>query len=91
MVFSPSPALRRIRQLVRLIRKHPDLPAKTRNTPWRSPDLPHPELPHLDLPDPKLPDPERFMDSSAGRNASSDRTDTDWRQRRASCPGRIER
>jgi hypothetical protein len=86
MVFSPSPALRRIGQLVRLIRKHPDLPAKTRNTARPLPQRPGPELP-----DPELPDPEQFMDSSAGRNASSDRTDTDLRQRRASCPGRIER
>jgi hypothetical protein len=86
MVFSPSPALRRIRQLMRLIRKHPDLPAKTRNTARRLPQRPVPELPG-----PELPDPELFMDTSAGRNAISDRTDIDRRQRRASCPGRTER
>jgi hypothetical protein len=86
MVFSPSPALRRIRQFLRLIRKHPDLPAKTRNTARRLPQRPGPELP-----DPELPDPEQFMDSSAGRNASSDRTDIDPRLRRVSCSGRIAR
>jgi hypothetical protein len=71
---------------MRLIRKHPDLPAKTRNTARRSLDLSRPELPGLEL-----PDPEQFMDSSAGRNAISDRRDIDPRQRRASCPGRIAR
>jgi hypothetical protein len=86
MVFSPSPALRRIRQLLRLIRKHPDLPAKTRNSPWRSLQRPGPELPG-----PELPDPEQFMDSSAGRDAISDRTDIDPRQRHVSCSGRIAR
>jgi hypothetical protein len=96
MVFIPSPALRRIRQLVRLIRKHPDLGAKTRNIarhrPQRSgPEFPRPELPDLKLPDPKLPDPELFMDTSAGRNAISERTDRDSRRGRASHPGHIER
>jgi hypothetical protein len=96
MVFFPSPALRRIRQFVRLIRKHPDLSAKTRNTtgqrPQRSgPEFPRPELPDLKLLDPNLPDPELFMDASAERNTISDRTDLDSRRRRVSCPGRIER
>jgi hypothetical protein len=95
MVFSPSPALRRIRQLVRLIRKHPDLSAKTRNIvrhrPQQSgPELPRPELADLTPADPNLPDPELFMDTSAERNAISDQTDLDSRRRRASCPGRIE-
>jgi hypothetical protein len=96
MVFSPSPALRRIRQLVRMIRKHPDLRAKTRNIarhrPQRSgPEFPRLELPDLKLLDPKLPDPELFMDASAERNAISDRSDRDSPRRRASRPGRIER
>jgi hypothetical protein len=96
MVFFPSPALRRIRQLVRLIRKHPDLNAKTpniaRHRPQRSgPEFPRPELPDLKLLDPNLPDPELFMDASAERNTISDRTDLDSRRRRVSCPGRIER
>jgi hypothetical protein len=96
MVFFPSPALRRLRQLVRLIRMHPDLSAKTRNIarhrPQQSgPEFPRPELPDLKLLDPNLPDPELFMDTSAERNAISDRTDLDSPRRRLSCPGRIER
>lgn len=96
MAFIPFPALRRIRQLVRLIRKHPDLSAKTRNIArcrqqQFGPELPRPELPDLKLLDPKLPDPELFMDTSAERNANSDRTDLDSRRRRTSRPGRIER
>ena len=96
MAFIPSPALRRIHQLFRLIRKHPDLSAKTRNIarhrPQLSdPELPRPELADLQLLDPKLPDPELFMDISAEHNAISDRTDLDLPRRRADCPGRIER
>jgi hypothetical protein len=96
MVFSPSPALRRIRQLVRLIRKHPDLSAKTRNIARHrlqqsGPEFPRPELADVKLPDPNLPDPELFMDASTERNPISDRTDLDSRRRRASHPGRIER
>jgi hypothetical protein len=94
--FYPFPHLRRIRQLIRLIRKHPDLSAKTRNIARHRPLLSGPEFPRTELPDlklldPKLPDPELFMDTSAERNAISDRTDLDSRRRRASCPGRIER
>jgi hypothetical protein len=96
MVFSPSPALRRIRQLVRLIRKHPDLRTETRNITRHRPqqsglEFPRPELLDLKLLDPKLPDPELFMDASAERNAISDRTDLDSRRKRTSRPGRIER
>ena len=96
MVFSPSPALRRIRQLVRLIRKHPDLSAKTRNIARHRPRLSGPDfsraerpdlkLPDLNLLDPKLPDPELFMDTSAERNAIADQTDVDPHRRRTSCP-----
>lgn len=96
MVFFPSPALRRIRQLVRLIRKHPDLSAKTRNIARHrkqqsGPGFSHPELADLKLLDPKLPDPELFMDASTERSAISDRTDLDSPRRRASRPGRSER
>jgi hypothetical protein len=96
MVFSPSPALRRIRQLVRLIRKHPDPSAKNRNTaryraPQSGPEFPRPELPDIKLLDPNLPDPELFMDASAERNAISDRPDLDSPRKRASRPGRVER
>ena len=101
MVFSPSPALRRIRQLVRLIRKHPDLSVKTRNIARHRPQQFGPELrrpersdlkrPDLNLLDAKLPDPELFMDTSAEHNAIADRTDFDSARRRTSYPGRIER
>jgi hypothetical protein len=96
MVFIPSPALRRIRQLVRLIRKHPDLSAKTRNIARHrlqqsGPEFPRPELADLKLLDPNLPDPELFMDTSAERNAISDPTDLDSHRRRVGCPGRTER
>jgi hypothetical protein len=97
MVFSPSPALRRIRQLVRLIRKHPDPRAKNRNIARHRPQLSGPEFsraerPDLKLLDAKLPDPELFMDPSAECNAIAehndiaDRTDLDPRRRRTSCP-----
>jgi hypothetical protein len=94
MVFSPSPALRRIRQLVRLIRKHPDPSAKTRNIARHRPQVsgpPRPErlglkLPDLNLVDPKLPDPELFMDTSAERNAIADQTDVDSHRRRTNRP-----
>ena len=90
MVFSPSPALHRIRQLVRLIRKHPDLPAKSWNTARRTPQLPNTELPKLRLPELKLPelglpDPEQFVDSSASNNVVSGRASLHTRQKRANC------
>jgi hypothetical protein len=72
MVFSPSPAIHKIRQLVRLIRNHPDLTREPRNTPWRSPEL---------------PDPAQFVDSSVTNNAIDpdirpDRTDSGPRRKR---------
>jgi hypothetical protein len=54
MLFHSSPALRRIRQLARLIRRHPDLPVHSSNTPWCGPELPNGTL----------PDPTQFVDSS---------------------------
>ena len=61
MVFHSSPALRRIRQLARLIRRHPDLPVHCWNNPWR----------RSDQPDVALPDPARFVDSSVGNGIST--------------------
>jgi hypothetical protein len=61
MLFHSSPALRRIRRLARLIRRHPDLPVHSYKTPWRGPEQPHGTL----------PDPAQFVDSSV---RSSDRT-----------------
>jgi hypothetical protein len=87
MVFFPSPALHRIRQLVRLIRKHPDLPAKSWNTARCTPKL-HNTEPKLQLPDLQLPDPEQFVDSSASNNVVSGRVSLNTRQKRANCPGK---
>src|SRR5882757_1665929 len=63
MLFHSSPALRRIRQLARLIRRHPDLPVHSSNAPWRAPELP------LET----LPDPAQFVDSSVKSNERSSR------------------
>jgi hypothetical protein len=52
MVFLPSPALRKIRQLVRRIRRHPDLPKQARMAPCRTREL---------------PDPAQFIDTSVAR------------------------
>jgi hypothetical protein len=76
MVFSSSPTLHRIRQLVRLICKHPDLTAKPRNTAWRPSEL---------------PDPEQFMDATATQSAVSGRTDLSGRRKRATCPRKTGR
>jgi hypothetical protein len=67
MVFHSSPALRRIRQLARLIRRHPDLPVHSWNTPWRDSELPHIAL----------PDPEQFVDSSVTSSVTSPVTSND--------------
>jgi hypothetical protein len=81
MVFSQSPALHRIRQLVRLIRKHPDLPERPRNAARHA----------LKLPDMRLPDPELFVDSSTGCNGDSGRADHKTHRTRANSPGQPER
>lgn len=77
MVFHTSPALRRIRQLARLIRRHPDLPVHSWNTPRRSPELPNGAL----------PDPAQFVDSSVtSTDLSSCRGDVNTRRKHASRP-----
>jgi hypothetical protein len=77
MIFNPSPALRKIRQFVRLIRREPISPKRARYAPWPVQDL---------------PDPEQFVDSSVRRNtAGSDESGSHTRRKRASCPGRTER
>jgi hypothetical protein len=65
MLFHSSPALRRIRQLARLIRRHPDLPAHSSKAPWRAPEQSNRTL----------PDPARFVDSSVCNDRSSRRGD----------------
>jgi hypothetical protein len=81
MLFSPSPAIHKIRQLVRLIRNHPNPTRESRNIPWRIPEL---------------PDPAQFVDSSVTNNASGpdirpDRTDSGPRRKRSGCPGHFGR
>jgi hypothetical protein len=56
MVFLPSPALRKICQLVQRMCRHPDLPKSPRTSPCRTRDL---------------PDPARFMDTSVNPHTSS--------------------
>jgi hypothetical protein len=77
MIFNPSPALHKIRQLVRLIRRDP-VPSRTpRYTPW---------------PGQELPDPEQFIDSSIkGNTAGPGQAGSHTRRKRANCPGRTGR
>jgi hypothetical protein len=70
MLFHSSPALRRIRQLARLIRRHPDLPAHS-SASWRAPELSNGTL----------PDPARFVDSSVSNDRSSRRGDANARRK----------
>lgn len=63
MLFHSSPALRRIRRLARLIRRHPDLPVHSWNASWRD----------SELPDAALPDPAKFVDSSVTSNHRNSR------------------
>jgi hypothetical protein len=75
MLFHSSPALRRIRQLARLIRRHPDLPVHSWNNPWRSPDPP----------DAALPDPAQFVDSSVSNGILDGLPDPNTRKH-GNCP-----
>jgi hypothetical protein len=77
MIFNPSPALHKIRQLVRLIRRDPILrrPARYATRPVQD-----------------LPDPEQFVDSSVrGNTAGSDDSGSHARRKRSSRPGRTGR
>jgi hypothetical protein len=77
MIFNPSPALHKIRQLVRLIRRDRIPRRASRYAPWPVQDL---------------PDPEQFVDASVRRNtAGSPESGSHTRRKRASCPGRTER
>src|SRR5882757_114916 len=76
MLFHSSPALRRIRQLARLIRRHPDLPAHSSNAPWRAPELSNGTL----------PDPAQFVDSSVSNDRSFRRGDANTRRKHLNRP-----
>ena len=77
MIFNPSPALHKIRQLVQLFRRHPVSSRPSRYAPWPGQDL---------------PDPEQFIDTSVKKTtAMSDTSGSHTRRKRASSPGRIAR
>lgn len=77
MIFNPSPALHKIRQLLRLIRRDPILRRPARYTTWSVQDL---------------PDPEQFVDSSVrGNTAGSDDSGSHTRRKRSSRPRRTGR
>ncbi len=77
MIFNPSPALHKIRQLLRLIRRDPILRRPARYTTWSVQDL---------------PDPEQFVDSSVrGNTAGSDDSGPQTRRKRSSRPRRTGR
>jgi hypothetical protein len=87
MIFNPSPALHKIRQLVQLFRRHPVPSRPSRYAPW----------PGDDRFDRELPDPSQFIDTSVKKtNAMSDLSMSDasgshTRRKRASSPSRITR
>jgi hypothetical protein len=74
MIFNPSPALHKIRQLVRLISKDPIPRRPCWKRPWPGQDL---------------PDPEQFVDSSVKRNtAGSVQAGAHAQRKRAKRPAR---
>jgi hypothetical protein len=75
MLFHSSPALRRIRQLARLIRRHPDLPAHS-SASWHA----------AELSNGTLPDPAQFVDSSVSNDRSSRRGDSNARRKHVNRP-----
>ena len=92
MIFNPSPALHKIRQLVQLFRRHPIPSRPSRYAPWPDPDLSGPDLSGHDLSGQDLPDPEQFIDTSVKKNAAmSDPSGSHTWRKRASSPGRIAR
>ena len=92
MIFNPSPALHKIRQLVQLLRRHPVPSRPSRYAPWPGQDLSGDDLSGQYLPDQGLPDPEQFIDTSVKKTAAmSDPSGSHTRRKRASSPGRIAR
>jgi hypothetical protein len=95
MIFNPSPALHKIRQLVQLFRRNPVPFRPPRYAPWpcherSGQDLSGHDLSGQYLPD--LPDPEQFIDTSVKKTAAmSDQSGSHTRRKRASSPGRIAR
>jgi hypothetical protein len=82
MVFTPSPALHRIRRLVRLIRKHPDLSGPKKRGALLSQNL------HC----PDLPDPAQFVDTTViNRDPDGTRMERTARRNRKTCSGSARR
>jgi hypothetical protein len=91
MFFHSSPALRRIRQLARLIRRHPDLPVPSWNTPWNAAQNAV-WCSSSDQPKATLPDPAAFVDSSVSNGVPTGLPDSNTRRKHANCPrSRAER
>jgi hypothetical protein len=83
MIFHSSPALRRIRQLARLIRRHPDLPVPSWNTPRNAARCSSSDQLHA-----VLPDPAAFVDSSVSNCVHTGLPDPNTRRKHANCsPG----
>jgi hypothetical protein len=77
MLFNPSPALHKIRQLVRLIRRGDISSRPCRTTPLHGQEL---------------PDPAQFIDSSVPTGTDcSGQTRSQPRRKCANCPGRSGR
>jgi hypothetical protein len=74
MFFHSSPALRRIRQLARLMRRHPDLPVHFSKTPRCS-----------NQPNAAPPDPAQFVDSSVSNGVPTGLPDSNTRRKHANC------
>ena len=92
MIFNPSPALHKIRQLVQLFRRHPIPSRPSRYAPWPDQGLSGTDLSGHDLSGQDLPDPEQFIDTSVKKTAAmSDPSGSHTRRKRASSLGRIAR
>jgi hypothetical protein len=92
MIFNPSPALHKIRQLVQLFRRHPVPSRPSCYTPWPCRELSGHDLSGQYLPDQNLPDPELFIDTSVKKTAAmSEPSGSHTRRKRASTHNRIAR
>ena len=92
MIFNPSPALHKIRQLVQQFRRHavPCRPSRYGPLPVR--DLSGHDLSGQYSPDQVLPDPEQFIDTSVKKTAAmSEPSGSHTRRKRANTHNRIAR
>jgi hypothetical protein len=95
MFFHSSPALRRIRQLARLIRRHPDLPVHSWNAPRNAAKSAAQNAARCSSSDQlnaAPPDPAQFVDSSVSNGVPTGLLDPNTRRKHANCPrSRAER